>query len=338
MCRVMSLNIVLLRGAGSKAGDAAALKVHVSGFGSKLLSQSSSWPGANNTLILRFSVTTRVLHDLNASLTITGLVGSRSEDGRLEVSGAGDGEQPFEASAQWSKRAGKLVFILLRDLEPGRMYSASFRLLNPYTGQDSPGNIRIRYSSRAQPFYGVRFTSHVASDFALVAETLADVGQGSDAVLKVDEPRFLQRTMLQTSTAPGARNNITLILQTNFELSSKHNSRVTVLGLNVDSEPAAGEKEHLVLAGGFSQTEFHKDVYVSYDGLAWHLLAAAAPWMAREGHELLNAQVQGRHALLVIGGRSVSSSNEMVYLNDVWRFHDGGSEWTQVPFQVPLAA
>jgi hypothetical protein len=44
-------------------------------------------------------------------------------------------------------------------------------------------------------------------------EEEADVAQGDAAVLKVNMPSFVTRRVSQTSDAPGARNNITLVLQ-----------------------------------------------------------------------------------------------------------------------------
>ena len=61
--------------------------------------------------------------------------------------------------------------------------------------------------------YGPQHTSTVSSFFPLRVEEEADVAQGDAAVLKVNMPSFVTRRVSQTSDAPGARNNITLVIQ-----------------------------------------------------------------------------------------------------------------------------
>jgi hypothetical protein len=61
--------------------------------------------------------------------------------------------------------------------------------------------------------YGPQHASTVSSFFPLSVEEEADVAQGDAAVLKVNMPSFVTRRVSQTSDAPGARNNITLVIQ-----------------------------------------------------------------------------------------------------------------------------
>jgi len=78
-------------------------------------------------------------------------------------------------------------------------------------------------------------------------------------------------------------------------------------------------------------------VLKSYDGHQWLLIAAAAPWKAREGHQLLNVVVNGRREMLLMGGRTVSGGR-MEYLNDLWLSSDGGAHWSLVLEAAPFAA
>ena len=70
-------------------------------------------------------MTIRVLHtDSSSSIHVTGLIGSRTHERSLNVSGvqvgAGvDASNPFASSAVWAHIAGKLVFTLTQDLQPG---------------------------------------------------------------------------------------------------------------------------------------------------------------------------------------------------------------------------
>jgi len=328
---------------GSIPGDAAALKVYAAGFIVKSLAQSSALPGALNTVVISLCATSRILHVGNTTVGIHGLLGSRTDNQTLAVSptyttlqsdSVLSAQQPFAAQAQWSQSAGRIVLSLTRDLVPGQLYTASIRLLNPYTNQDSPLNMRISYSSTQYPYYGTMFTSTVAGAFPLHNEVQADVALGDDAVLKVYAPLFLQNFVSQTSSEAGVINNITITLETNFDLSHQHASRLFLTGLPLKSLPASGDFEHLVMCGGFSQNTFYKDVLKSYNGHEWHVVTAAAPWKAREGHQLLNTML-GTQELLLLGGRTVTKDNThstgvMEYLNDVWRSSDGGVHWELV--------
>lgn len=174
----------------------------------------------------------------------------------------------------------------------GVEYGARVKVDNPYTSQDSPRGMLLGFSTTQNPDYGVQHAASVAISFPLEHEEQADVSPGDAAVLKVYNPTFLTDRCLvtQTTATPGAINEITIQLSTNFRLSSDHGSQLTLTGLDQRSKPAGGDAQHLVLAGGFAQTRFFNDVFKSYNGHDWLLLAAGAPWRAREGHALLNAQ------------------------------------------------
>jgi hypothetical protein len=49
----------------------------------------------------------------------------------------------------------------------------------------------------------------------------------------------------------------------------------------------------LKACGELSQNTFYHDVWKSYNGREWTLVALEAPWKAREAHQLVNAQVPG---------------------------------------------
>ena len=227
--------VTVLPLAGARAGDAAALKIDAVGFKVKTLAQSSPLPGDLNTIIISLSVTARVVHNGSATVAITGLLGSRTHKPDLDVlahpNASFGARQPFASPALWQHSAGHLVLALTEDLVPGQLYAARVRLYNPYEAQDSPQNMKMSYSSSTFPYYGSDHNATVARFFPLRVIEDAHVPQGDAAVLKVDGPSFVMRHASQTSNAPGARNNITLVLQTNFDLSHLHASRLTLAGL-----------------------------------------------------------------------------------------------------------
>ena len=200
----------------------------------------------------------------------------------------------------------------------GVEYGARVKVDNPYTSQDSPRRILLGFSTTQNPDYGVQHAASVATSFPLEHEEQADVSPGDAAVLKVYNPTFLadRCSVTQTSATPGAINEITIQLSTNFRLSSAHGSQLTLTGLDQRSKPAGGDAQHLVLAGGFAQTRFFNDVFKSYNGHDWLLLAAGAPWRAREGHALLNAQAPLSCVLLDACGSSSVQRKQTDRLTD----------------------
>jgi hypothetical protein len=263
---------------GAAAGDAAALKIDAPGFKVKTLAQLSALPGAVNTLIISLSVTTQVMHQNRAAVTIQGLFGSRDHNtSTLPVSSPPFVQesnlssfqpviQPFLSPAEWYYNSGDVVLLLAQDLIPGHLYVANVPLLNPYTAQDSPLDIRVSYTSTQIPLYWTqhRSTSPTCAAFLLRQQQPADVASGDathtqayapvflsefevcvcacmcvlvyysgdEAVLKVSAPGFMDIAASQTSVTPGAHNNITISLQTNFDLSHEHGSRLTLTGFH----------------------------------------------------------------------------------------------------------
>jgi hypothetical protein len=137
--------------AGSRAGDAAALKIDAVGFKLKTLAQTSPLPGDYNTIIVSLAVTARVMHNGASYVAIQGVLGARTHESSLEVYAYTNASvstyQPFVSPALWQHSAGQLVLTLKEDLVPGQLYTASVRLQNPYEAQDPPQKITVSYYS-----------------------------------------------------------------------------------------------------------------------------------------------------------------------------------------------
>jgi hypothetical protein len=95
--------------AGSRAGDAAALKIDAVGFKLKTLAQTSPLPGDYNTIIISLAVTARVMHNVASYVAIQGILGSRTHESSLQVyaynnasvNASVNAYQPFVSSALW---------------------------------------------------------------------------------------------------------------------------------------------------------------------------------------------------------------------------------------------
>ncbi|HNT88751.1 MAG TPA: hypothetical protein PKL84_12895, partial [Candidatus Hydrogenedentes bacterium] len=75
------------------------------------------------------------------------------------------------------------------------------------------------------------------------------------------------------------------------------------------------------------------DVWRSSDGVAWTLVADAAPWAPRTDHEAVS--FAGR--LWLLGGRGLSRGAETEYYADLWASDDGAS-WERVMDETPWAS
>ena len=132
------------------------------------------------------------MHQNRAEVRIQGLFGSRDHNAStLPVSSPPDVQesnlpsfqpvnQPFLSPASWYYKSGEVVLLLAQDLVPGYLYVANVPLLNPYTAQDSPLDIRISYNSTQIPFYWAQYrsTSPNCAAFLLRQQQPADVASG----------------------------------------------------------------------------------------------------------------------------------------------------------------
>lgn len=87
--------------------------------------------------------------------------------------------------------------------------------------------------------------------------------------------------------------------------------------------------EKLWLIGGFDGTKYKNDVWSSTDGANWTQgTLSGTPFSARQGHQVVVANIGGNKKLWLIGGFD-GSSQSLGRLNDVWSSANG-TDWTKV--------
>jgi hypothetical protein len=194
--------------------DARALYIMPSAsFTTKNISQSTSAPGATNTITIVVRPQFNLTGDEMSTITVSGLLGSATPDKSMKLL---DANPTFNATARWTARTGTLVLLVA----PGQVVSSEsdtqimFDLTNPQYPQDGPQLVQIS----------------AMGDVPISAAAM-DLGAGDAAPLKVVSSSFTQLGVNSSTTAPGATNTITVTFQADVVLSSSRRSGITVQGL-----------------------------------------------------------------------------------------------------------
>jgi len=203
--------------------DKTALLIkHSATFATKTLSASSTLPGATSEMKLVFKPAYDLTGDKQATITVTGLVGSDSHDGTLllHVDAGTDiaDIKKFNSRAAWKKSTGTLVLAIA----PGETVSkdsdttVKFDLVNPMYSQEGPSFDNIFISA--------------SGDVPLAAQRMEFDNAGKHP-LEVIAATFGTANIGSTSMAPGAINTLTVEFKADVTLSEARSSYIQVSGL-----------------------------------------------------------------------------------------------------------
>jgi len=200
--------------------DVALLIYRSASFAVKAIGQSTTIPGATNTITVSFKPQFPLTGNMNSSITISGLLGSVTPDATMALLDAG---ALFNATAEWAAKTGSLT---LR-VSPGETVPSTsvtvvkFDLDNPTTPQTGPSMIQIS----------------ATGDVPISAASMTR-GAGTAAPLKVVASSFTLAKIGQSSSTPGAVNTITVTLQPDIILSKSRGSTITVHGIKGSDTPS----------------------------------------------------------------------------------------------------
>jgi hypothetical protein len=203
--------------------DKTALLIkHSAAFTTKKLSASTTLPGATSEMTLVFKPEYDLTGDKQATITVTGLVGSDSHDGTLLLHLAAGTDiadiKKFNSRAAWKKSTGTLVLAIA----PGETVSkdsdttVKFDLVNPMYSQEGPSFDNIFISA--------------SGDVPLAAQKM-DFADVNEHPLKVIAATFETSSIGSTSMAPGAINTLTVTFKADVTLSEARSSYIQVSGL-----------------------------------------------------------------------------------------------------------
>jgi len=201
--------------AAYKGTDQEALLIHPSAaFSVMKISQSTSAPGATNTITATFKPQFALTGAKNATITISGLKGSATPDKPINLLNA---DATFNSVAAWDSRSGTLVL----KVAPGQTVSKDsdtviiFDLVNPKYPQSGPAVVEIAANG----------------DVPISAAAML-MDSGDNSPLKVVASDFTTAAIGTSTTAPGAWNTVKVTLKPNVLLSKTRNSIITIDGLS----------------------------------------------------------------------------------------------------------
>ena len=203
--------------------DAYPLKVHAPAFVLKEVGQSTTWPGAKNSIFVTFA--TNIDLTSAAAIFVSGFSGGSATNGTINITSDSSQLQ----TAEWND-AEKLLYVDVGS--PGTKSTASpdstsyvfsFELTNTLTSQRSP-LINI-------------WAINAGSCLAPVPKCSMDrPAELADQPLQIDQPGFLSKSVGHSSPFVSAVNTITATFSLNFELTRP--AKITIMGIMGRSTPS----------------------------------------------------------------------------------------------------
>ena len=127
------------------------------GWNLKKMGQSSTFPGALNTLTVTISLSGVIRADRKTSVHISNMTGAQNASataasGDFRVRGLDNASSAtFRSEADWDRSTGYLVIWLAQSIAGDTNYTLAFSLRNPSAGQDAP-TVNIEIRQKSEPF------------------------------------------------------------------------------------------------------------------------------------------------------------------------------------------
>ena len=223
-------------------GEAAPLAEQLGMCTSKVMSQITPWPGADNTLTLKFSTNVSLVAHCGR-IVIDKLQEACASDGMMHI-GCKDaakfsmGLRGASATGMWrtytdddsQSRQGSIELWLLEDTVPGTEYEICFNVTNPAVAQSAPN---IEMVIKQKEFTDVCRVDHdldtIPPNPCANEDPVCDLEVGDAAPLKIRAPAFLKKEIGQSTPYPCQENRITVTLLTNIPM--QHRSLITISNL-----------------------------------------------------------------------------------------------------------
>ena len=230
-------------------GDKLPLKVHPAAIFDAKMGQSNPFPANKNSLTVTITASFVLRESIGATVVISNLTGASAPSGIMQVTGQHAdhfGNSPSDADGRegvWNDTAKTLTLYVVKTLEAGEAYSATFEIENPPGKQDAAVVI-------------VKMSAGVSASARCVGDATTDLSVGSgglsgritgavpgDAMpLKVRQSFWTLGTRISQSTPyPGSVNTIFVAFGTSvrlpWEASAYSSLRVVISGLQGATAP-----------------------------------------------------------------------------------------------------
>jgi len=212
--------------------DARPMYIRTPVFKTLRIEQSSPFPCDFNAIQISFETNVKLYTSCNAAISVRGLVGSTSASSEHflldPLSNAN-----FGKTGIWNID-GSLVIKVLNDTEAGQMYKAVVVLKNKNSRQGaqtvdvSSTGVLIAWKTAEHDLETV--PTKVLENLCRWTdpENRMDCGKGDAAPLKIYEPEFIVASVQQSSSFPGATNELTFQVVANADLLGSSRSNLTV--------------------------------------------------------------------------------------------------------------
>ena len=199
-------------------------------FTLKNISQSTPFPGCNNTITVELMTSIPLSHHDLAAVQIkfdsTLTIGLRSGDIKLD----GTSKDRFfgnsaadTAKAQWNADTNQLTLKIApgQDLDACQTYTVSFVVINPFKLNSAAGP--ILQEAEVVTIGAVGSLGELIGDSEMMVDetsamSLPGTTLNDRAPMRVHLPIFFVKNIGQSSPYPGGKNNLTVTISTNFNL------------------------------------------------------------------------------------------------------------------------
>lgn len=190
--------------------------------------QSSPFPSDDNTVSISMRTNVPLLAACNVAVTVSGLQGTQTPFGPLNLTSAG----PFDLTARFEP-SFSLVQQLVADTDAGSDYDWTFMLQNIRT-PDAVGNVMVEVSGIAIPARAVETHADVATGVTYCSQIQPPepgCGHGTAVPVTVVESKFIVKKIGQSTPWPGATNTLTLTLAANMVLRGNDHAKLLITNL-----------------------------------------------------------------------------------------------------------
>jgi len=205
-----SINQMILRRELMQKAIGNGAPLLVAGFSTKSIGQSTASASSTNVITVTMSTYSALTVQQSSRISISGLLGSSTPTGALELSSPNGTvfTAIFGTQGMWYQMNGTLVVTAMSDSTAGDTYVFSFLIMNPSDGQNSTA-------------------INIVSAGTQSSVTSMDKAQGNLAPMLVAD--FISQRCGQSDASQGATNTITITLRTRTSLLP--GTWVTISGL-----------------------------------------------------------------------------------------------------------
>ena len=219
---------------GTVAGDAQPLRVYSPTFILANIGQSTPFPSATNVITVTLASTVLLRGSPDEFILLGGLKGSATaDDSALSIQVSSPTAVPFPTVATWDGDVGGdmigggflgVELFNTTVIAPGQHITFSFSLTNPSAAQEAQ-TVTATWSGISG--FGAKIADADANSILPLPGSVT----GDARVLKVYDPAFVAKAIVQTSVLPWALNTIHVSLASNVPLSGAYHTKITIGGL-----------------------------------------------------------------------------------------------------------